>query len=301
MTAVERKLRDNGWITASQLPRALQDRVAAGTLTVPGPVSYVGFDELTPADRRLFDAVAVSERRLELPLSETRAWRAPFHGPQEELAQAADWARLHLEASSGARIGVVVRGLAELAVAAERIFDDVLHPGLDFAPSDSRRAFHVSAGVPAADTPLITAALLMLRLRDGLPLGEAAMLLRSPFLRIGQKEAGRLDRELRRAGADEVGLAAVRPHFREFAEAARDLPSRQRFSQWSADFSRLLHLAGWPYGRTLSSAEYQALEHWKKLLSEFARLDVVLPPVSYGEALERLRRMARASRFAPRR
>jgi hypothetical protein len=130
-------------------------------------------------------------------------------------------------------------------------------------------------------------------------LGEAAMLLRSPFLRVGQKEAGRLDRELRRAGADEVGLAAVRPHFREFAEAARDLPPRQRFSQWSADFSRLLHLAGWPYGRTLSSAEYQALEHWKKLLSAFARLDVVIGPVSYGEALERLRRMARASRFAP--
>ena len=102
------------------------------------------------------------------------------------------------------------------------------------------------------------------------------MLLRSPFLRIGQKEAGRLDCELRRAGADEVGLAVVRPHFREFAEAARGLPSRQRFSQWSADFSRLLHLAGWPYGRTLSSAEYQALEHWKKLLSAFARLDVDL-------------------------
>lgn len=299
MASVDRVLRDNGWITASQLPSALQDRMVAGKLTVPGPVSYAGFDELTPADRRLFDALAVSEQRLEPPLSESRAWRAPSHGPQEELAHAAVWARLHLEASSGARIGVVVRGLAELAVAAERIFDDILHPGLDFAPSDSRRAFHVSAGVPAADTPLITAALLMLRLRGGLPLGEAAMLLRSPFLRVGQKEAGRLDRELRRAGADEVGLAAVRPHFREFAEAARDLPPRQRFSQWSADFSRLLHLAGWPYGRTLSSAEYQALEHWKKLLSAFARLDVVIGPVSYGEALERLRRMARASRFAP--
>jgi ATP-dependent helicase/nuclease subunit B len=299
MASVDRVLHDNGWITASQLPRALLDRVVAAKLTVPGPISYAGFDELTPADRRLFDALAVSERRLEQPSSETRAYHAPFPGPQKELAHAAAWARLHLEASPGARIGVVVRGLAELAVAAERIFDDVLHPGLDFAPSDSRRAFHVSAGVPAADTPLITAALLVLRLRDGLPLGEAGMLLRSPFLRIGRKEAGRLDRELRRAGADEVSLDAVRPHFREFAEAARDLPPRQRFSQWSADFSRLLHLAGWPYGRTLSSAEYQAVEHWKKLLSAFARLDVVITPVSYGEALERLRRMARASRFAP--
>ena len=298
MAEVERKLRDHGWITASQLPRALQDRVAAGALSVPGPISYAGFDELTPADRRLFDALAVSEQR-EQPLTDTRARRAEFPGTAEELAHAAAWARQQLEASPGARIGVVVRGLADLSAAAERIFDDVLHPGLDFAPSESRPAFHVSAGAPAADTPLIAAALLMLRLRDGLPPGEAAMLLRSPFLRIGRKEAGRLDRDLRRAGADEVGLDAVRPYFHDFAEAARALPARQRFSQWSATFSRLLDLAGWPYGRALSSTEYQALEHWKNLLSAFARLDVVRPPVSYSQALERLRRMARTARFAP--
>jgi ATP-dependent helicase/nuclease subunit B len=299
MTSVERNLRDTGWITASELPRALQDRAVAGELTVPGPVSYAGFDELTPADRRLFDALAVSERRPEQPLSETRACRAAFPSTSEELAHAAAWARRQLEASPAARIGVVVRGLAELSRAAERIFDDVLHPVLDFAPSDSRRAFHVSAGVPAADTPLIAAALLTLGLRDGLRLGEASMLLRSPFLRIGRKEAARLDRDLRRAGADEVSLDAIRPQFRDFGQAARELPPRQRFSQWSATFARLLALAGWPGDRTPTSAEYQAHEHWKKLLSEFARLDVVLPPVSYGEALERLRRMARAGRFAP--
>ena len=299
MAAVERKLYDNGWITAGQLPHALQDLVVEGKLTVSRPVSYAGFDELTPADRRLFDALAISERHLEQPLAETRACRAAFHDTSEELAHAAAWARRQLEASPGARIGVVVRGLAELSEAAERIFDDVLHPGLDFAPSDSRRAFHVSAGVPAADTPLIAAALLMLGFRDGLRLGEASMLLRSPFLSVGQKEAGRLDRELRRAGADEVSLDAIRPHFRNFEQAARELPPRQRFSQWSATFARLLTLAGWPGDRTLSSAEYQSHEHWKNLLSEFAGLDVVLPPVSYGEALERLRRMAQAGRFAP--
>lgn len=299
MTAVERKLCGNGWITASQLPRALLDRAVAGEMTVPGPVSYAGFDELTPADRRLFDALAVSERRPEQRLSETRACRAAFHDPQEELTHAAAWARRQLEASPAARIGVVVRGLAELSQGAERIFDDVLHPGLVFAPSDSRRAFHVSAGAPAVDTPLIASALLMLRSRNGFPLGEAGMLLRSPFLRIGWKEAGRLDRDLRRAGADEVSLETIATHFRNFADAARELPPRQRFSQWSAAFARLLALAGWPGDRTPTGAEYQALEHWKKLLSEFARLDVVLPPVSYGEALERLRRMARASRFAP--
>src|ERR1700693_3266025 len=55
MHAVEQKLRENGWITASQLPRALLDRVIAGTV-VTGALSHAGFDELSPADRRLFDA-----------------------------------------------------------------------------------------------------------------------------------------------------------------------------------------------------------------------------------------------------
>ena len=299
MTAVERKLDDNGWITASQLPRALHDRVGRGELSLPRPISYAGFDELTPADRRLFDALAISERSPEKRLSETRAHRATFHSVSDELMHAAAWARRQLEASPAPRIGVVVRRLGDMPAAPERIFDDVLHPHLDLAPSDSGRTFHISAGAPAAETPLIAAALLMLGLREGLALGEAAMLLRSPFLRIGQKEAGRLDRELRRAGADEVSLEAVRPHFRDFEQTVRTLPERQRFSQWSAAFARLLDVAGWPYGRTLSSTEYQALENWKTLLSQFALLDVVLPSVSYGGALERLRRMARARRFAP--
>src|SRR6202162_1640581 len=55
MHAVEQKLRENGWITASQLPRALLDRGITGTGGT-GALSHAGFDELSPADRRLFDA-----------------------------------------------------------------------------------------------------------------------------------------------------------------------------------------------------------------------------------------------------
>ncbi len=78
MLAVERKLQDNGWITASQLPRALLDRVTAGTF-VPGALFHAGFDELTPADRRLFEACRAHSlaRRARTPGARTPSRRAP--------------------------------------------------------------------------------------------------------------------------------------------------------------------------------------------------------------------------------
>ena len=75
---------------------------------------------------------------------------------------------------------------------------------------------------------------------------------------------------------------------------------RQHPSEWSAAFSKLLQRAGWPGDRPLNPAEHQAVEHWKNLLSELAALDVVLPRITYGQALQRLRRIAHDRRFAPR-
>ena len=60
MKAVEAKLKDNHWITASQLPQALTDRIRTGILRIPGTIYCVGFDEITPADQRLFEAIRES-------------------------------------------------------------------------------------------------------------------------------------------------------------------------------------------------------------------------------------------------
>src|SRR5258708_12073349 len=81
--------------------------------------------------------------------------RAAFDGAHDELMHAAAWARRKLEVAPGARIGIVVRGLASQAAAVERIFDDVLDPGLGFTRSNTTSAFHISAGGPSSDTPLI--------------------------------------------------------------------------------------------------------------------------------------------------
>jgi probable DNA repair protein len=58
-----------------------------------------------------------------------------------------------------------------------------------------------------------------------------------------------------------------------------------------------LDAVGWPGDRTLESREYQTIEKWNGLLTSFASLDVATPPLSFGQALARLREMADASPF----
>ncbi|HTM13341.1 MAG TPA: PD-(D/E)XK nuclease family protein [Bryobacteraceae bacterium] len=301
MQAVERKLREQGWITASQLPRALLDRITAGTV-IPGAIFYAGFDELSPADRRLFEACHAQARKAESPIAQPRQFRVGLRDFSEELMQAAAWARRKLQAHPAARIGIVVRGLAGLSAAAERIFDDVFYGRLDFAQGAESAAFHISSGAPSSEVPLIAEALLVLGLVSGLRRAEAGMLLRSPFLRIDKSQASRLYADLRRQGIEKISfeVEAVRRAFPALAKAADELRERQHPSEWSATFSKLLQRSGWPGDRPLTPAEHQTVEHWKNLLSELAALDVVLPRMTYGDALRRLRRIAHERRFGPR-
>jgi len=301
MQAVEHRLLENGWITASQLPRALLDRVLAGT-AVPGSLFHAGFDEFSPADRGLFEACHAQEWSAASTSAQPQQYRVALRDSAEELTRAAAWARHKLIADPEARIGVIVRGLAGLSAAAERIFDDALDGRLDFAPANGSAAFHISAGASSSEVPLIGEALLILGMVCGLRIGEAGMLLRSPYLGMDKAQASRLYTDLRRQGIERVsfGVEAVRRTFPGVAKTADELRERQYPSEWSAAFSRLLQRAGWPGERPLNPAEQQTVEHWKDLLSEFAALDLVLPRITYGDALRRLRGIAYGRRFAPR-
>jgi probable DNA repair protein len=142
---------------------------------------------------------------------------------------------------------------------------------------------------------------------------EAGLLLRSPFLAGSGEELGPralVDAELRRKGLHEVSLTvlarvaeAMAPELarrlRGLRRALAALPTRQGASRWSRNFSRLLRVAGWPGDRAPDSFEYQAIERWNDLLSEFASLEIVSGPMEFTSALARLRHMASQTRFAP--
>lgn len=294
MSRVRERLLDRGWITMAELPDELRKRLAAGAINVAGPFTLAGFDEIAPADGRLFDALGAQESVG--ATNPGRAERATCHDAMDELTRAAVWARRKLEANPQVRIGVVIPGLAAVAIITERIFDDILHPTWGF--QRGQRAFQISVGTPLADVPVISAALVALSLVNGVPRDEAAMIWRSPFLGIADGERARLELELLRQGVEYASLRidSVKRRFPEMAAWAATLPVRMRPSQWSAAFTRLLRLAGWPGRRAPTEDERQMLESWKDLLSELARLDSVLELISCSGAISKLERMAEASR-----
>jgi probable DNA repair protein len=300
MKRVQRRLTEHGWITAAELPRALHQRIALGTLDRGAtPPELFGFDEIAPADRRLFDVLGATVR--DAPACASEPQSAMCHDSVDELTRAAAWARHRLEArlpdQASMKIGVAIPGLAAVAAVAERIFDDILHPAFGF--DCGARAFEISPGPALAASPMISTALLLLRLIDGLPREEAALLWRSPFLGIDREEGALLDIELRRAKADPVSLrtGSVARRFPTLVDFAARSHERARPSQWSEIFARAVSLGGWPGTRALTQTEAETAEAWKDLLSEFARLDSVISSLGRSGAISNLQRMAEAARL----
>src|SRR5205085_12123365 len=207
--------------------------------------------------------------------------------------------------------GIIVPGLERLRSKAARVFTEVLHPAA--LPDSSGKSFHISLGAPLSESPVVHAALLILELAIGDPaLSRMGVLLRSPWIAGGELERApraQLDAKLRKRGLFTVPLRAVSEQanacpllesvLRNFERQIGKLPEAQSPSNWSRSFSRLLNAAGWPGDRTLSSQEYQATRAWHEALSQFATLDRVLATLDYGEAVDRLRYMARTTLFQP--
>lgn len=293
---LDAELRARIWITRSELPAQLMER----GVRVQGPVTCAGFVETTPRDAGFLRWAGAVERSDATRKAITPVVRK-LRDRNDELTQAALWARQKMTSANGpARIAVMLPELAGIAQSVERIFDDVLAPTLAFAHQEPR-LFQISSGVPSNEVPLISTALLLLGLRNGLNLSEAGLLLRSPFLHFDRVRAAELDARLRRKRSSRVSFQdfeSLLPGLFHQAQRMFEGGDRPQFpSQWSADFSKLVSSAGWAQ-RSPHAIEQQAIEHWQTLLSDLASLDLVVDqPVTYEQALSQLRRIARRSVF----
>jgi probable DNA repair protein len=147
----------------------------------------------------------------------------------------------------------------------------------------------------------VSAALLAIRLSGGLSAGEYGLILRSPYFRFSAQEGALVDLAMRRKGIAQatLELSEMASLFPRLAPAFAEIPKTQRASGWSRSFSQLVRASGWPGTRDWSSAEYQAIESWKNLLSEFSRLDAVLGEMGFDDARRRLDRLAEETSFGP--
>jgi ATP-dependent helicase/nuclease subunit B len=318
----ERATRQNRQTDAARLADAVTRVLHEPALTKPRTLALAGFDVVTPQARDFLAALQAAGTtvvEVSLPAIESNHVRVELLEDRHEIDAAARWARERLEANPGARIGVVVPGLAHDRARVHRAFANVMHPAqaLEIAPAPM--PFNLSLGTPLAAFPLVHDALRLLELAGGaLPFAQASRLLRSPFVGGAETEAGvraRLDAALRKRCGPVVTLGALKrlsasprlpraPHWLDALarlEAVRKATSGERkpASQWARVFSDALKAAGFPGERALDSAEHQTLERWHEALAELATLDRVLAAMTYRGARQCLEAIVASGLFQP--
>ncbi|HEX7954182.1 MAG TPA: PD-(D/E)XK nuclease family protein, partial [Burkholderiales bacterium] len=279
-------------------------------------VAYA-FDVVPPQVRDFLDACAgldIEVRACDPEIKPADASRVTFASAREELEAAAAWARIKLEAGAKS-IGVVVPELGQRRREVARVFTRIMDPARHL-PGAGRRTlpFNISLGVPLTDYPLVNAALSILELACGeIAFEQASKLVRSPFLagaQIEMAQRARLDAGMRKLAPARVtlgrlvalieGAPVLRPLFESLFNLARAHPGGERSShEWARHCSALLDAAGFPGERGLDSDEFQARAKFNEVLAEFARLERVVPALSFAQAVVRLRRLCADTLFQP--
>ncbi len=321
----QRRCESKNWLSGALLPEFIAGQISSGGISAPEHIGLAGFNEFTPAQELVLEALRRKGCRVETrEIAQTSglpsAVRIGLLDTEAEIRAAAQWARSLIEkagkdADYESPVGIVVPDLSKYRSRIERIFAGEFHPNGQLAPErDAQRAFNISLGPPLFEYPLIQAAFLILQTRlSTIPLEDASRLLRSPFLGGAQTEYSHravLDAKLRRLREPEVSASDIVALARTIAPALLQLfsqwtrewdriPSRQAPSDWAASFSRLLTAMGWPGERPLNSAEYQTTQAWNEALAEFAGLDSTAGNLHLGGALAMLQRLAVSRQFQP--
>jgi ATP-dependent helicase/nuclease subunit B len=322
--AFDDECRLRNWISAASLEARLVSTL--NSLPLPSEVILAGFDRITPAQHQFLNAcMKHGTHVLEFAPDSASAqsqWIAATDR-RRELIACAQWARMSLQKNPQARLGIIVPDVDAVREEMERIFRHILMPESEDILADlAAMPFEFSLGQPLALTPVIRAALLLLRWAAG-PLREEEVtwLMLSGFIADdGDLLAlARVDAELRNSGspspelslesylhsiAPEKWPSLIHVHKRLGdllqAAAANEVKQRERMpGTWSDLSQTLLRVVSWPGPGPADSVRFQAQKRWERLLGEIALLDVDGARMRCDEFLNLLELHAAETIFAP--
>jgi ATP-dependent helicase/nuclease subunit B len=325
-----RRCRADGLLAQSGLEDALRQIVRAEEAEIgTSELMLVGFDTLTPAQTGLIAALQAAGVVVEeLPVAVAGAQNSLVGAADEteELRACARWIRKFVEEHEGARVGVIVPGLEGQRAEIDRVFREMLAPELeDVGAGNSVAPYEFSVGVTLATTPMVAAALDLLRWVLGpLPLERVSGLLLSPYFADGRQVLGaraQLDAFVLRPAKGllrpEVSLDALTglvernraPNLEGLLAALRRMrqvvarhfakDAAQTHAEWADAMRELLKAANWGAGEGQDSVEFQMQTKWESELDELATLDFDGSWVRFSDALESLEQIAKKTMFAP--
>lgn len=307
------RLERGNWIDDAGLADVVAGLLAREPALVPKRLMVVGFDRLSPAVEMILAALQAGGCAVQpIPAAQrSGAVRlATFERQAGELRAAGAWAQRALEAAPEAKIAIVCPGLETNAEEVARLVREGLVPG--WQQGDSRHFFaaNVSYGRRLVDYPAVAIALLVLRWTvQGLTGSQLSVLLRSRCV-ASQEIPGRCRLELHlRSFPDRRWTAAGFLSALEGSDKTADATAFCDLARTVAGLSAevdapstppecvrrvdaLLDAVSWPGDAPLDSVAFQLINRWRELLNEFARVESVLPQVTFSSAITRIAALA---------
>ena len=315
-----------GWLSRSELPLVLQERVLANQVEVPARLVLTGFDRMTPAQEYLLDAFKKNHQVEVSEVTGVSTSDTPLLvkaiDKRDEISVCALWAKQELASATTHHIAVVVPNVSSVRPQIESIFRQVLAPqAVAIGERDLPLPFEFSLGVPLESVPMARAALLLLRwIHDALPQEQLSWLMLSGFLCENQDEMlpiaafdARLRSQFMRqpnqdldtflqllsSGSREAAPLDALQHRLRIARKILPLDGALNFSEWVTVAERILAAVHWPGAHSMHSEDFQVESRWSQLLDSVAALAFDGRKVSCGEFLEVLEQQAKQTIFAP--
>lgn len=311
MQRFEQHLVERNWVTQAQQWQALTSL----DQKLASDVIMVDFDTITPLQRAACEHVSQRiqfVRSAPAPaIDASKASVYAFQSAEEQLRQAALWARDHHRSGSFQRLGIVVPDLSSQRERLEYHLRQVLE--LEHADYASLPV-NFSAGMAASDVSLVGAAVGVLKLAAGmLQTKELLSLARSPYLCLcsSQIEYIALRDAVHELAPTQLGHTEIALILEYMSKQVSD----PGFARWwlvsrldsgSAaclkhvmDWERILQAAGWPGQRGLDSVEYQAFKLWQRALRDFVSWDEIQSEWAVRDALKLLESSLSKTVFQP--
>jgi ATP-dependent helicase/nuclease subunit B len=323
----ETALTARGFIPGYQVVDVVLEGFRQQQLPAIDNMVLVGFQSIAPEIEALFNTACLSVESIQGGRFSNDPNRIELFAAQnleQEIATAANWAHRIHQQDPTARIAVVAPQLAANREKIERIFRHCFEPDWCLPITGYRETpYNISAGTPLAEAPVVSSALQLLNLlQPRLEVDALCHLMRIPFwghpfaegnlrcqiqtnlmalgvFSLSGASFRQLVHQLETDGEQTVDKKAFSVKLAQMSTQLKSYTGALRHGQWREIFDHSLHLLEWPGERTPDSLEYQQLEHWQALLSDFAALDEVSDPVTLSGALQRLRQLATDTVFHP--
>lgn len=306
----------NNWIDFNTVTQHILDYIKNGLISLPHEIWVVGFTELSPLQKSLFEnckSLNINIHMLEnihsFPkVSDETCYYTSLPDYETEIYTIAKWAKYHVEQNYGnkaLKIGCIFPSLENSRDRVVQIFSDV------FANQD----FNISAGKSLTSYPIIHAAIKIIQTcQTSIPYEKMNYLLLTPFIGDAETELTRratFDSHLRDHNITMIQLSKLDyleiekycPRFKKrLCAVLEKLTSHPEYllpSAWVERIMEILSIIGWPGERIINSEEYQIVQRFLAILREYQTFDHITKKIAYDDAIHHIEDLATHTIFQP--